>query len=768
MSPKDDLPSAAPATSRAALRVVVLYGVSAGLFAVLANVVVSATVTDRTTLVYLDMAKDAILMVISAVLLYVVVVRGVAERNQVVEEELARRKDVERTLRETREQLEATLQGVADGITVLDATGRLVYANNAAARAVGYPSAERMVQDAQGNGWLNAFDFLDESGDPIPPDQLPGRLALRGVQCPPITVRYRLKSTEEERWSVLQATPTFDEQGKVRFSVIVAHDITERRRAATALMESEERSRSIIAAMEEGIVLQDPGGAIRTCNASAERILGLTADQMMGRTSSDPRWQAIHEDGSPFPGDTHPAMVTLRTGKALSNVVMGVRRPDATLTWISINSQPLWHEGETAPFAVVTSFNDITERVQAYQILEQRVQERTREIERRRRVVEGLRDIVAILNSNRSLEEVLEFVVGQAGRLLQAQAVAVYLVQPDNRLHLQTAARKDSPLPADVCFAVSEGPLGQAVSQRQPVVVADVEAMLADARATSADVRLVQCWEQLAAHYRALLALPLAVEEQMLGGMLLYYAHESQLGSEETQLAIILGDQAALAIQNARLRQQAEQLAVVDERHRLARELHDSVTQSLFSLTLLAEAGRRLAGAGDLARVQAHLARLGATAQQSLKEMRLLVYQLRPVELEKEGLIGALQQRLDAVERRAGVEARLLVEGAVQMPSRVEEELYRIAKEALNNALKHAAATSVVVRIRVADGQLELEVTDNGKGFDPDSAGGTGGLGLVGIRERVERLGGTLTVESSPGLGTQVRVRVGVGSEVPV
>jgi PAS domain S-box-containing protein len=421
--------------------------------------------------------------------------------------------------------------------------------------------------------------------------------------------------------------------------------------------------------------------------------------------------------------------------------------------------------GRTTFMAIL---RDISERVQTLQLLEQQVEERTREIERRRQVVEGLRDIVAVLNSNRSLDEILEFVVGQACRLLQAQAVAVYLVQTDGRLHMQTAAGKDTQLPADISFAVGEGSLGQAVSQRQPVTVPDIGAVLANGHEQRADPQQLRCWENVAEHHRALLALPLAVEDQTHGGILLYYPDARQLGSEETQLAIALSDQAALAIQNARLRQQAEQLAVLDERHRLARELHDSVTQSLFSLTLLAEAGRRLAGAGDLQRVQAHLGRLGTTAQQALKEMRLLVYQLRPLELATEGLVGALQQRLDAVERRAGVETRLLVEGVIQLPSSVEEELYRIAMEALNNALKHAIATSVVVRIQVEDGQLELEVTDNGTGFDLDPVGDKGGLGLVGIRERVKRLGGTLTIRSTPGRGTQVQVRVRVGSEVPV
>lgn len=124
--------------------------------------------------------------------------------------------------------------------------------------------------------------------------------------------------------------------------------------------ESEERYQSVIAALSEGIIMQMKDGTIQTCNVAAERILGLTAEQMGGHISID----AIHEDGSPFPGDTHPAMVTLRTGQPLSGVIMGVNQPNRELQWISINSQPLIHPGTTQPYAVVTSFTDITGRKQ--------------------------------------------------------------------------------------------------------------------------------------------------------------------------------------------------------------------------------------------------------------------------------------------------------------------------------------------------------------------------------------------------------------------
>ena len=137
----------------------------------------------------------------------------------------------------------------------------------------------------------------------------------------------------------------------------------EHARVRESLRASEQRHRSVVAALAEGVVIQDQDGRIRSCNASACRILGLTEEQVLGRSSLDPRWQAIHEDGSPFPGDKHPAIVTLRTGRASENVIMGVYRPDGSLVWISINTQPIIAEGGQ-PTGVVASFRDITAQKQ--------------------------------------------------------------------------------------------------------------------------------------------------------------------------------------------------------------------------------------------------------------------------------------------------------------------------------------------------------------------------------------------------------------------
>ncbi len=204
--------------------------------------------------------------------------------------------------------------------------------------------------------------------------------------------------------------------------------------------------------------------------------------------------------------------------------------------------------------------------------------------------------------------------------------------------------------------------------------------------------------------------------------------------------------------------QEAAALAALEERRRLARDLHDAVTQSLYSLSLMAEAARRHARGGDWNMTGDYIRRLGELAQQSLKEMRLLVYEMRPSVLEKEGLAGALQARLDAVERHSGIRARLMVELDEELTPATQLQYYRVAVEALNNALKHSGATAVRVLIRSTGDAVLLEVSDNGRGFEPGRAAASGGLGLVSMRERLEKLGGEFELETAPGKGTTVRV----------
>jgi signal transduction histidine kinase len=205
-------------------------------------------------------------------------------------------------------------------------------------------------------------------------------------------------------------------------------------------------------------------------------------------------------------------------------------------------------------------------------------------------------------------------------------------------------------------------------------------------------------------------------------------------------------------------KQLAGQAAVLEERHRLARELHDSVTQALYGISLNTAAAELALASGKSDAVAANLQEIRETVQEALSEMRVLLFELRPPLLEEEGLAGALEARLRSVEARAGLQVELSGERAVRLSPSMEQELYRIAQEALNNVLKHAHATRAEVRLDASADVVCLQIQDNGIGFDPENAGGLGGFGLRGIRERVARLGGVLHVQSAPGEGTCVSI----------
>lgn len=190
-----------------------------------------------------------------------------------------------------------------------------------------------------------------------------------------------------------------------------------------------------------------------------------------------------------------------------------------------------------------------------------------------------------------------------------------------------------------------------------------------------------------------------------------------------------------------------ERLAALEERSRISRELHDSVTQSLYGLTLYSESARKALESGDTGSALQDIEQLQAEALQALKEMRLLIFELRPHEIGDGGLAAALQERLRAVEARSGVAASFGIEGDYRRLSpEVETGLFAIASEALNNVLKHADARSVWIRLRFTESSVTLDVDDDGTGFDPEKA--AGGMGLRGVQERAALLGGQLTIES--------------------
>lgn len=238
---------------------------------------------------------------------------------------------------------------------------------------------------------------------------------------------------------------------------------------------------------------------------------------------------------------------------------------------------------------------------------------------------------------------------------------------------------------------------------------------------------------------------------------------------EDTAVLETAADVLASATENARLYQRAQAAAVLEERSRLARDLHDSVSQQLFSMTLTAQAARAQMAKNPV-RATAQLERLQETATAALTEMRTLIFQLRPPALTEHGLVAALQQHVAALDRREGLTVHLQVKGDERHARGAEQAIYRIVQEALNNVVRHAGECDVVVTLELQPDAITLRVVDDGYGFDPTQvAGGGRHLGLTSMRERATELGGTLQLTSRPGQGTEILVVVpGRTSTMPV
>jgi PAS domain S-box-containing protein len=287
-------------------------------------------------------------------------------------EDITDRKRAEEALRRQTSILQSVLQSMSDPVVVADEKGRFVLWNRAAERMIGVGPT-----DAPPEEWTRRYGcFLPDTVTPYSTEALPLYRALQGETVQELGIYIRNADIPEGVHLSVNASPLRDADGNLRGGVAVCRDVTERHRAQEKLRKSEERYRRVIAAMEDGIVLLDANGRICECNAAAERILGLSADQMMGRTAVDPRWGAICEDGSAFPEEARPPVVTLRTGQPCSKVIAGVRKPDGSLTWLSINSQPLLDSDGMTMTGVVTCFADITES----RLTEERLRQATKEL----------------------------------------------------------------------------------------------------------------------------------------------------------------------------------------------------------------------------------------------------------------------------------------------------------------------------------------------------------------------------------------------------
>jgi signal transduction histidine kinase len=366
--------------------------------------------------------------------------------------------------------------------------------------------------------------------------------------------------------------------------------------------------------------------------------------------------------------------------------------------------------------------------------------------------VNGLRNLLYMSISNRSLEQMLDYIYAQAHQLLAATGMAIFW-KLDPCVVDQTLNRSVLLYAKGSADALSPALLGE-----EPLLT------LLDGHQSGAVFLPVSTTSETQEHF-ARIATPLVIDEQ-LQGVLIFDLAMPFVSPEIYRLMAWLGDQVVVAHCADDLQQKAQRVAVHQERERLAREMHDAAMQSIYSLTLFAEAGRRFATLGKIDRVQDYLQQLSDTAKQALKELRLLLYELQPSVLEQVGLIEALRQRLESVERRTGMRVRLEADEELSFPAHIEEGLYRICQETLNNTLKHASATEVTVSLSLSGGELHLEICDNGIGFDSEDPEIIQSEGMSTMRERVRWMNARLFITSAPQQGACIHVMMSIPNSV--
>jgi signal transduction histidine kinase len=381
------------------------------------------------------------------------------------------------------------------------------------------------------------------------------------------------------------------------------------------------------------------------------------------------------------------------------------------------------------------------QRAGMMETLEQRVADRTHELG-------ALYDIAKVASEYSDLKVILEKSLDNVLKIIGCEIGFIHLLDENGQDIDLTIRRSDPP---DYLKEVSFSPLKmmlwkRVIEQNRPLLLTgpDLETGITETFPGKIP--------------RIYLGVPIFAKGKTFGVLSIVGKDARQFNIEEIALLSAIADQMGVAVESAHLRKQAERAAVMEERQRLARELHDAVSQSLYSLTLLAEACRQTLQNGNMDNISEWINDISITSHDALKEMRLLLYELRPSTIERDGFVGAIKRRLESVESRAGVNTHLNVEGESPLPLPIAEQLYRIVQEALNNILKHASASDVTVNLKFIGCELELDIIDNGIGLNPEIDFSKGGLGLLTMKERAEDLGGVFSVHSTQGNGTMISV----------
>jgi len=431
------------------------------------------------------------------------------------------------------------------------------------------------------------------------------------------------------------------------------------------------------------------------------------------------------------------------TCKSICGLAIPLHTPSTTSGFILLFfSQPiqLSDDDQHKIYLLQEIGNAALHRAAALEHLEQLVLERTRELS-------ILYEITSLLNAPsdvcHSIDQVLENVL----TITKSKLAAIHLY--DTKTKQLAVYQEKSSLPANFLnhFRDEEAPWKSVFDQNAILHLENTLEWTAEPEDSNGKMPLTY------------LGLPIRSKGEILGVLSLFSNHEGNYSLNDQVILTAIADQLGLAIERARLTEQGEEIAKLEERQRLARDLHDALTQSLYSMTLLTSGYKRSLHHATLEEIHQWMDELNDIAQNALAELRLLLYELRPTALEQDGLHGALKRRLDAVEKRAGIQATFEVHGSFRLPAEDEEHFYRIAQEALNNALQHARHQSIWVKLESLPDCFKMIIADDGIGFDLDWVlEHNQHSGLSNMISRAKQIEAQLSIETAPGKGTKLLI----------
>ena len=507
----------------------------------------------------------------------------------------------------------------------------------------------------------------------------------------------------------------------------------ERVRSEEQLRQQEAQYRSIFEAVSDGLLISDPvTDLIVEANPALCRMHGVSRDEVVGRS---PIW-LIHPDAHANRGEYLARVAAGGTERTRS---LNVRR-DGTPFPVEVLGTGFTFRGRPHIMSVL---RDVTEQTRVQELLEHRLG--------------ALARIAENLTFDQSTDAALDGLAAEVTRATAAVAVGVGLFDEDTLAYRLAGTHGH---PAGFKEAVEAAWRNGANLSSVQAAWARRAHVVRGIRATArADPGYAPLHDHLrAAEWDTLVSMPMIYRGRVVGTLTGYYRPDHEPGPDEVAFLGAIAAQAAMAAENIRLFTEAQDKATLEERQRLARDLHDSVAHALYDIGLGAQAAQTWLER-DPARATEPLAYVQEMAEAGLAEMRALLVELRPETLVQDGLVAALEKRAKALRARHGLTVDCDLGVEPDHPQAVEEAIYRIAQEALHNVAKHARATRVALRLADRAGHLTLEVADDGTGFDPDGVY-PGHLGLRSMHERVERLGGTLEIESAPDLGTRIVARV--------